>query len=232
MASATRELTRYDGDIIFDLMMKRYLQLSKVGGVNSRTSGNVEEQFKIFMDEHMDFAWTPEGLPSELNAGRAIGVWDKGELRMIVTQRFATRRLPTWYVGNMITDPDYNNFYKVTKGMAEAIDGCADYAEEKGYTQFYWVTSTKAWNKREQIWYNASKTFKRYNVFIENIVPAGQEPKFDVEKMLLGYRTHPIDLAIKCAKIKPHIRHEHFQKQGLIKVDYIPLQEEKNEFNT
>ena len=44
----------------------------------------------------------------------------------------------------------------------------------------------------------------------------------------MGYRTHPTDLAIKSAKIKPHIQHEKFKEY--LKVEYKPLQEKDNEF--
>lgn len=225
----TRILSVDDAPKIHDLMLKRYIQLTGGGGDNARTIENIDEQYVLFMNEHMNFEWV-DGLPKEANSGRAYGIFNEdSDLVFIFTQKFSTTRLPTWYVGNMITDPEWNKFYTVSNGIASCMDAAVEEAEKYGYTSFYWVTQLKAWNKREKIWYNASKTFKRYNVFIENIIPAGETSKFDVENMLMGYRTHPVDLAIKCAKIKPKLRHEYFQKKGLINVDYIPLQELENE---
>lgn len=221
----TRLLTQADADDIYDLMMRRYIQLSKHQGVNVRTADNIDLQYDILMKEHFDFEWTDEGLPNNVNAGRIFGMFDDGILKAIMTQRFSTTRMPIWYVGNMITDPEMNSYYKISEGIASCLDMAVEDAEKYGYTQFFWITTTKAWNKREEIWYNASKTFKRYNVFIENIVPANTLPKFDLEKAMLGYRLHPQNLAIKTAKIKPHLRHEHFRKAGLLNVDYVPLQE-------
>ena len=225
----TRLLTVEDANSIFQLMMKRYIQLTSANGDNSRTMYNIDEQYKLFMDEHMNFKWV-DGLPEKANSGRAYGIFKDNELVFIFTQKFSSTRLPTWYVGNMITDPEWNSYYTVATGIAQCLDEAVTEAEKYGYTQFYWVTQTKAWNKREEIWYNASDTFKRYNVFIENIIPAGETSKFDVENMLMGYRTHPVNLAIKSAKIKPQLRHQHFQDRGLLKVDYVNLQEKKVDF--
>ena len=221
-----RQLSIEDRDQIYDLMMRRYIQLSK-SPVQSRSNENVEEQFNLFMNEHMDFKWT-DGLPNEVNKGRAFGVFHEEELMVILTQKFSTRRMPSWYVGNMISCPSLKSYSTVAEYTAKLLDMALSDAEKYGYTQFYWVTSTKGWNKREQLWYNYSDTFKRYKVFIENVIPANTEPKFDYEKVITGYRKHPIDLAIKSARIKPHLRHETFKEY--LKVDYVPLQDLDNEF--
>tara|TARA_A100001388_G_scaffold113008_2_gene83136 strand:- start:17889 stop:18572 length:684 start_codon:yes stop_codon:yes gene_type:complete len=222
----TRVLTPLDKDDIYDLMMRRYIQLSK-NPIQARTNDNVTEQYNIFLDEHMDFKWE-NGLPNAVNKGRAFGYFKDNELMVILTQRFSTSRMPSWYVGNMITCPSLKGYREAAKITSKLLDLAVEDAEKYGYTQFFWVTSTKGWNRREQFWYNYSNTFKRYNVFIENVVPAGQEPKFDYEKVIMGYRTHPTDLAIKSAKIKPHIQHEKFKEY--LKVEYKPLQEKDNEF--
>lgn len=220
----TRLLTQADADDIYDLMLRRYIQLSK-NNRNARTADNIDLQYDILMEEHTNFSWNEDGLPNNTNAGRIFGMFENDSLKAILTQRFSSTRMPVWYVGNMITDPEMNTYYKISHGIASCLDMAVEEAEKYGYTQFFWITSTKAWNKREEIWYNACKTFKRYNVFIENIIPANTLPKFDLEKAMMGYRLHPETLAIKTAKIKPHLRHEYFQKKGLLNADYIPLQE-------
>ena len=221
-----RQLSIEDKDQIYDLMMRRYIQLSK-SPVQSRSNENVQEQFDLFINEHMHFEWV-DGLPNEVNKGRAFGAFEGDELMVVLTQKFSTTRMPSWYVGNMISCPSFKGYKKVAEYTAKLLDMAVEDAEKYGYTQFYWVTATKAWNKREQLWYNYSDTFKRYNVFIENVIPANTEPKFDYEKVITGYRKHPIDLAIKSARIKPHIRHETFKEY--LKVEYVPLQDLDNEF--
>lgn len=84
----------------------------------------------------------------------------------------------------MITCPSLKGYREAAEITSVLLDMAVKDAEKYGYTQFFWVTSTKGWNRREQFWYNYSDTFKRYNVFIENVIPAGEEPKFDYEKLL------------------------------------------------
>ena len=82
----TRVLTPLDKDHIYDLMMRRYIQLSK-NPIQARTNDNVAEQYNIFLDEHMDFKWE-NGLPNAVNKGRAFGYFKDNELMVILTQRF------------------------------------------------------------------------------------------------------------------------------------------------
>ena len=220
-----RQLTKDDLPEIKSLLERRYTQLRK--GKNQRGAKIVEDQLSRYEERYMEFEWTENGLPNEANNGRSYGVFHEGELRACLTQVFSSSRIPSFNIANLVIDPAVNTLYEVADaGVAQALDMAVEDAERHGYTQFYWITALKGWNQREQIWYNASRTYKRYNVFIENIVPHGERPKFSYEWNLLGYTTHTIDIAIKCAKIKPHLRHELFKSRGLLKVDYVPLQED------
>ena len=83
-----RQLSIEDKDQIYDLMMRRYIQLSK-SPVQSRNNENVQEQFDLFINEHMHFEWV-DGLPNEVNKGRAFGAFEGDELMVVLTQKFST----------------------------------------------------------------------------------------------------------------------------------------------
>ena len=141
-----RVLTPLDKDHIYDLMMRRYIQLSK-NPTQSRTNENVDEQYNLFLEEHMDFKWE-NGLPNKVNKGRAFGYFKDNELMVILTQRFSTSRMPSWYVGNMITCPSLKGYREAAEITSVLLDMAVKDAEKYGYTQFFWVTRTKGWNRR------------------------------------------------------------------------------------
>ena len=132
-----RQLSIEDKDQIYDLMMRRYIQLSK-SPVQSRNNENVQEQFDLFINEHMHFEWV-DGLPNEVNKGRAFGAFEGDELMVVLTQKFSTTRMPSWYVGNMISCPSLKGYKKVAEYTAKLLDMAVEDAEKYGYTQFYWV---------------------------------------------------------------------------------------------
>lgn len=221
-----RQLTKDDLPAIKGLLERRYTQL-KNGNKHNRGDSVFEEQYKLYQDKYLAFEWDHDHLPNVANNGRSYGVFHQGELRVCITQLFSSRRIPSFNLANLVVDPCVNTIYEVCEnGIAQAVDMAVEDAERHGYTQFSWVTALKGWNTREERWYNASRTFKRYNVFIDNIIPAGEKPKFEYEWNLVGWRTHPIAMAVKSAKIKPHLRHELFKSRGLLNVDYVPLQED------
>ena len=115
-----RELTPLDKDQIYDLMMRRYIQLSK-NPIQARTNENVDEQYNLFLEEHMNFKWV-NGLPNEVNKGRAFGYFSNNELMVILTQRFSTSRMPSWYVGNMITCPSLKSYREAAQMTSELLD--------------------------------------------------------------------------------------------------------------
>lgn len=219
-----RQLNRRDSSQLLSLLTARYAQLKL--GKHNRSETIVEEQHQRYMDTYMDFSWEENDLPHPDHTGRCYGVWHDGELIASLTQIFSAKQVGSFHLGNLVIKPGLNTLYEVAQnGISTAVDLAVEDAEAHGYTTFYWITALKGWNYREDKWFNASRTFKRYNVFIENIIPKGVEPKFDYEKTVLGGVTHNIPIAIKSAKLKPHLRHQTFQSQGLLKYDYVPLQE-------
>lgn len=180
-----RVLTLDDKDELRDLFLDRF----------SRSLGPqaIEEQFKHFTEQY---------LYAQNKFNNAYGLFDSDTLQMVVCQKLAAND-KTAYISNMIVRPNFNRIYNVNNGIADCFDLAIEYAENLGYTEFYWFTVMKGWNKREETWYNNSKAFgKNYNIYIENIIPSGQRSKFDYENTLLGNKTYEVDLAIKSAKLK------------------------------
>lgn len=225
-----RQLNENDADALYNLLQARYSQLKK--GKHNRSETIVDDQFNRYMTKYMYFEWLDTGLPHPDYPGRSYGVFNNEKLIAAFTQQLGTRRVRTYHFGNLITHPEINAYYDVSaNGIAQAFDLAVEDAELNGYNSFYWLTAVKGWNHREEAWYNASRTFKRYNVYIENVVMPGEKPKFSYEWIIMGEELHNIPVAIKFAKLKPHLLHEKFQSAGLLKYDYVPLQEKNNNGN-
>jgi hypothetical protein len=220
-----RQLNKDDADALYALLQSRYNQLKK--GKHNRSETIVNEQFERFMSKYMYFEWQELGLPHPDYPGRSYGVFIDGKLIAAFSQQLGTRRVRTYHFGNLVTDPEINLYYDVsTNGIAQAFDMAVEDAEFHGYNSFYWLTAVKGWRHREESWYKASRTFKRYNVYIENVILPNEKPKFSYEWIIMGEEYHNVTVAIKHAKLKPHLLHEKFQSAGLLKYDYVPLQEQ------
>jgi hypothetical protein len=180
-----RVLKLDDKDKLRDLFLDRFSQ--------SLGPQAIEEQFKHFTEQY---------LYAQNKYNNAYGLFDSDTLHMVICQKLS-QQTPTGYISNMIVRPNFNKIYKVDNGIAQCFDMAIEYAESLGYNEFYWYTVLKGWNKREETWYNSSKAFgMNYNIYIENIIPAGKRSKFDYENTLLGNKTYEVDLAIKSAKLK------------------------------
>ena len=79
----------------------------------------------------MDFKWD-NGLPNAVNKGRAFGYFKDNELMVILTQRFSTSRMPSWYVGNMITCPSLKGYREAAKITSKLLDLAVEDAEKYG----------------------------------------------------------------------------------------------------
>lgn len=219
-----RQLIEDDAYALRSLLEARYSQLKK--GKHNRSENIVNDQFDRFMKHYMFFEWNDEGLPHPDYPGRAYGVFHDNKLIAALTQWIGTGAVRSHHFGNLVIDPGVSVTYDVaTTGIARAVDIAVEDAELHGYNSFYWLTALKGWNYREEKWFEASRTFKRYNVYIENIIPKGTRPLFSHEWVIMGKQHHNIPVAIKYAKLKPHLIHEIFKSKGLLKQDYVPLQE-------
>jgi GNAT superfamily N-acetyltransferase len=109
-------------------------------------------------------------------------------------------------------------------GLSSCLDQAVHFAEKIQFFRWIWTTETRGWNHREEQWYNTCAAYRRYHVFIEDIIPKGQLPKFDWQIDIIGEEGAGATTAIKSASLKPEFRHRYFQSKNLIKGDFIDLQ--------
>lgn len=153
------------------------------------------------------------------------GAFDEDDqLISAITQRF-WKSQDMHYISNMVVRPNTSTLYNVSEmGLASCLDQAVHFAEKIQFFRWIWTTETRGWNHREEQWYNTCAAYRRYHVFIEDIIPKGQLPKFDWQIDIIGEEGAGATTAIKSASLKPEFRHRYFQSKNLIKGDFIDLQ--------
>ena len=225
-----RYLTPKDFKDIENVIDERLGQFNKASGYNSKEHDNVEQQIQK-VHECLNFEWGDDGLPTEDNMGRTMGLFDNDELISFWSQKFYTRRLASWVICNFFTRPtkkigNRRFMYDLSKTVGHAFDDMVEESEEHGYLQWFGVQTNKGFEYRIEKLKKFTRTGNRYHFFVENIIPPGEDSVYPAENAMLGYRKHAVPMYIRCAKLKPEFRHEHFKKKGLIDFDYVPLQDD------
>jgi hypothetical protein len=225
-----RYLTLDDYDDITNVIEERLKQFERAKGLNAAEHSNTEQLSQKVL-ECLNFEWGDDGLPTEDNMGRTVGLFDDDELISFWSQKFYTRRLASWVICNFFTRPtkkigNRRFLYDLSKIFGEAFDSMVEESEDHGYLQWFGVATNKGFDYRWQRLQKYSRTAHRYHFFTENIIPAGESSVYPAENAMLGYRKHAVPMYIRCAKLKPEFRHEYFKKKGLIDIDYVPLQDD------
>jgi hypothetical protein len=215
----TRRLNLNDFEQIDELITIRWSQVKK------RRPSKHDQILKDRIKNYLQISKDIENLKDISNLGQAIGCFDeKGILISFLTQKF-TKARPIHYLGNMTVRPKISNFYNVKfMGLGKCWDMAVNFAESRNYFQWYWVTETKGWNKREQEWFKNSLAFKKYHIFIDSMYHKGEKGLFKYQNDMLGEYGANSTVAIKCAILKPIFLHNIFKKKGYLKNDFVPLQ--------
>jgi hypothetical protein len=182
----------------------------------------VKSKHKISHIPNEKFDWEnwTKGLKMALvvpDSSNVFGSFEGDQLKGLVVQHFGMR-MPSWYLTLIVQD----NEGWLDNGHGSHVNNCllraTEIAESRGcFDVIYnvpvkWLRTTARTHSRSPIW-------SRYNVSVEEIVPAGREPSFVSHKYLYGQvRDH--DVAIKKASLKMEHRLSYFEKQGY-KIDTL-----------
>lgn len=190
----------------------RLLDISHYRLINSF----IKSKHKISHIPNEEFDWESwdRNLKNTLidsDSNNVIGSFEDGSLKGLVIQSLGLRS-PAWYMPIVVQE----NEKWLNNGHGQHINLClqkaVDIAESKGVFEVIynvpvkWLRTTIRTHSRSPIW-------SRYNVYVEEIVPAGREPHFVAYKYKYGQvRNH--DVAIKKAVLKPEHRINYFSKLG------------------
>jgi hypothetical protein len=152
---------------------------------------------------------------------RLIGCFDGDVLKGFISQ-YLSEHQPAWYLTLIVQETER----WLGTGHGTYVNACLQdaiqHAESRGFFEvFYsvptkWLRTTKRTHPRSPIW-------SRYNVYIEDIVPAGKEPRFSSHVGAFGNIIRDFDVAIKRCSLKTEHRLAYFKEQGY---EYDTLVEE------
>lgn len=212
----TRKLLPGDSEKIIDLVETRWSTVRK------RRDSDHNEKLIVRFLAAAENSGHEFGQLGEIYAYGAFN--DDDQLVSAVTQRFWSSH-DMHYISNMVVRPNTSMLYNVAEmGLASCIDQAIHFAEKIQFFRWIWITETRGWHHREEQWYNNCAAYRRYHVYIEDIIPKGQLPKFDWQIDMIGHDGAGATTAIKSASLKPEFRHRYFQSKKLIKGDFIDLQ--------
>jgi hypothetical protein len=118
-------------------------------------------------------------------------------------------KIPMWIMPIVAQDND-NKWLRTGHGdyLNMCLLNAVDYAEKKKVFEVVYSVPVK-WLRTTRFTQPTSPVWSRYNVYIEEIIPAGQMPSYDIHKRIHGAvpRTH--DRAIKKCSLKPEFRDQY-----------------------
>lgn len=145
------------------------------------------------------------------NKTRIIGCYEDSQLKAFVIQQIL-EKLPLWYM--MLIAQDNDNKW-LRKGHGDYLNLClldaTEYAENKGIFEVLYVVPTK-WLKTTRYTQPTSPVWSRYNVYVEEIIPAGILPKYTIHQVLCGSVPRLHDRAIKKCCLKMEHRSKYLDK--------------------
>jgi hypothetical protein len=171
-------------------------------------------------NENFDWENWSKGIKAALivpGNSNVIGSFEDGWLKGLAVQSFALRSA-MWYLTLVVQDSegwlDNGHGTHVNNCLSRAVE----IAEERGCFDVIYNVPVK-WLRTTARTYPRSPIWSRYNIYIEEIVPAGREPSYMSYKYLYGQiRDH--DVAVKKASLKMENRLAYFEKQGY-KIDTL-----------
>jgi hypothetical protein len=159
-----------------------------------------------FVDEWNWNHWTDQlqFLLTDDNT-RIIGCFDDNKLKAFVIQQIL-EKLPMWCMILVAQDND-NKWLK--KGHGDYLNLCllvaTEYAETKGIFEVLYTVPTK-WLKTTRHTQPTSPVWSKYDIYIEDIIPAGTLPKYAIHQLLCGPVPRSHDRAIKKCCLKAEYR--------------------------
>jgi hypothetical protein len=183
--NCTREITEDDSQSVFDLL-------------NSKKSIS-----KVKFDQ------TPEIVASNIKKSikdpyeRIIGYFENGILISYLVQRFG-QRVPAWHMTLLATRSQHRWNYK-SNGLEYCWSNAMDFAEEQGIYRIYWSLPI-SWARAQKKTISTTDVWNRYNIYVEDIIPPMQFPKFEEFKGSFGLVPKPHETVIKQAILKNEYR--------------------------
>lgn len=141
----------------------------------------------------------------------ALGYFDKDELISFVCISFHESKMrgQFWIIAAMYTKKFKNYFTFTTPELGSLIKSAFDFAESKGYYEYYYCTSERVSRVYERQWdKNPFQALGRYDKEILYIVPPNTKPEFELSWRMMGSETKPDTFIFKKRVLKHEFRRE------------------------
>lgn len=178
----TRALTKDDCDEMFNILTSRST-ISKVPSDNVTK----EDIVKSLEDSNT----------------RCIGYFEDNKLVSYLLQVF-TPRIPAWHMTVLYTISDSSWNYK-KNGLEYCWANAMHYAESKNIFRLYW-SMPASWARTQNRTIKTSDVWQRYNIYLEEVLPANTIPIYDEYKISYGVKIKPHDVVIKQGLLKNEFR--------------------------
>ena len=140
-----------------------------------------------------------------LTAGnkRVIGYFEKNKLVSFLVQVIG-RQIPVWHMTLLGTNSSAPWNYK-KNGLEYCWANAMDYAETLGLYKIYWSLPTH-WARTQDRTVETSDVWKRYNIYIEDIISPNEYPIWEDQKVSFGNYSKPHSVTIKIGILKNEFR--------------------------
>jgi hypothetical protein len=191
---------------------------SDMVGIKPRTSGTVPITKESFVDGFANyFAEVPDHY--------AFGYLENDELVCFLCMGFFENKMrgKFWIIPALYTKNFKPVFNFKDPDMASLLKYAFEFAEDKGYYEFYYSVGERIMNAYERQWQrNSVMETGRYELILLDTVPARTKPEFELYWRLMGQELKPDTIVIK-----KRVLREQYRK----KILYTPLDIPKIEPN-
>lgn len=134
---------------------------------------------------------------------RCIGYFEHGRLVSFLFQ-LLSENIPAWHMTLLGTRSSHKWDYSLN-GMDACWANAMDFAEGKKVYRIYWSMPEK-WMHSQQKTLTTSAVWHRYEIFVDDIIPAGQLPSWPEHVPAFGKRLKPHPTVIKTGLLKNEYR--------------------------
>ena len=134
---------------------------------------------------------------------RFIGYFENDKLVSYMAQVYS-RLMPVWHMAVLSTISSSSWNYK-KNGLEYCWANAMSHAESKNIYRIYW-SMPASWARTQYRTINTSDVWKRYEIFVETIIPANTFPVYGEYKISYGKVLKPHDVVIKQGLLKNEFR--------------------------
>jgi hypothetical protein len=175
---------------------------SEMVGLKPRASGTAPIT-KVEFIENFKHYFLGEG------SAHAFGYFENDELITFLCMGFFESKMrgKFWVIPALYTKRFTNVFNFKDSDMAYLMKAVFEFAESKGYYEFYYSVSERIMNAYERQWQrNSVMEIGRYDLILLDTVPAHTKPDFELHWRLMGEALKPDTIVIKKRILKPEFR--------------------------